>query len=508
MRQTLARAAVGKLVPNSRIQQFIEYQHLVDLLDTIDQLILAYLDINAIINFTLASKSPWYPRPIIHPTVLKEIQQRYRTRRVTVYTWFQRTSSVNSYSDLDLGHSALRTWSGGKNDGGIYVSFYPSHTRKTGDCPEDCKKSVSHFHPLKQESVEGVKKIDLYGLDVAAINQAFQLLHDQNMNSFKSWSARFNCSDLVLKLLEIGGLHKKINLRRYSETSVIILGIIFGQLSLDFIRLHPILLEKWSHIFSRGLINGPYHDYFDKNFSLYYDGIRIFSPSLITFFLFFAYAISSFWRSGAPIYYFRKQIFLDSRKAALFSVLWLVLSSKNIMKWRSLPTFLQIFKKIFVQMGNDFHESLVKLFQKFQNTIMSGSLIYLINPSSGGTLIRRAPGKPVENQSSITNTLFLASLLTTLPIIMVVFSSSYLYNTTTMPQHVFNIAARVRDKLKYNTESSAQSSSLPFNWWKHFLWQNKTKIFIATGTLIGLTIFKKHSVTVHGIEANVLRTSI
>ena len=325
------------------------------------------------------------------------------------------------------------------------------------------------------------------------------------MNSRKLWSLRFNCSDLVLELLEKGGLHKKIDLRRYDELSIVIWGIIFGQLTLTSFRLHPFSVEKWSDTFCRGL---PYRG---NHFSFYYDGIRILTPSFITFFLFFAYAILSFWRSGVPIYHFRKQIFFDSSKTTLFGALWLILSSSNIIKWRSLPTFLQIFKKIFVQIGSDIDDYLLRLLQRLQNTIMSGSLAYLTKPNTGGTLIRRAPDKPFENVSSVHNTLFLAWLLTILPIAVTAFSSSYLYNTTTTPQHVFNIATRVRNELKYNTESSAKLSNLQFKLWKNYLWRNKTKIlgFAAAGALIGLSMFKKQGkVTPHGTERNVQRIVI
>ena len=249
-RQTpLSRAAMGNLIPASQITQFVKYEYLAGLLDIMDQLILSYLDLHTILNFSQVSKNLWHPEHIIHPSVLKELQHRNRHRCVTVYTRKEGASSVGINSDLDLGHSALRTWSGGENGTGIYVSFYPGHTRKKGSVDQKCKQSVAHFHTLKQESIDGIEKIDLYGLDVEAINQAFKLLHDENMTSRKPWSTRFNCSDLVLELLETGGIHKKISLRRYDEASIIILGILFSQMSLEFVRLHPFLLEKWNYIF-------------------------------------------------------------------------------------------------------------------------------------------------------------------------------------------------------------------------------------------------------------------
>ena len=154
--------------------------------------------------------------------------------RAAVYTWPASTTS-SARAQGQMGHSALRTYNGGSDSDGVYVSFYP------GDCNTQnrhpmCKKSKPHFHSWNHDDRNVAEKIDLDGLDVSAISTAFEKMHDGNMNSIKPWSPQYNCSDVVLKLLEIGGIDPYIGLRRYDFLNKSLLGGLIGNFAILFLN--------------------------------------------------------------------------------------------------------------------------------------------------------------------------------------------------------------------------------------------------------------------------------
>jgi len=166
---------------------------------------------------------------------------------VTIYTWPASENSSDRIQGM-MGHSALRTYSGGSTGKGVYVSFYP------GNCDRkprvaSCRKIMSHFHTWNQEmSKETIDKAtftDLYGLDINLINQDFQELHNDEMNSHKPWSNRYNCSDVVLSLLGSGELFKKVDCRPYGWKSIFLASLIASNVTRNFTNLGLfIILEK------------------------------------------------------------------------------------------------------------------------------------------------------------------------------------------------------------------------------------------------------------------------
>jgi len=180
--------------------------------------IISYLDIHDLITCALVNKNPWFLR------FRHEIRRRKNC--VTIYTWGTNrnsTSAINLQgnallSQFQLGHSALKTYTGSKDDKGVYVSFYPGNCN-TRNNHSSCIKSVAHFHTFYQDDMNEVTTIDLFGLDVEKLNKAFGLLHDPQMDSVKPWSTRYNCSDVVLYLLKEAGLFEKVNYNPFNWMS-------------------------------------------------------------------------------------------------------------------------------------------------------------------------------------------------------------------------------------------------------------------------------------------------
>lgn len=203
------------LIPNSQLTEAVE------------QKIISYLALHDVIVCANVNNNPW------RQMMIEEFKRR--SGCVTVYTWPGETSSIAvtfrnwlfaSYANL--GHSALRTYSGGETGKGFYVSFYPGNCNVHARTPS-CRKSISHFHTWNQENRDGAVAVDIYRVDVEAINQAFQTMHDGNMDAVRQWSTQHNCSDVVLALLEAGGFCH--HLHQYSWKSTVLSALMFIELA-------------------------------------------------------------------------------------------------------------------------------------------------------------------------------------------------------------------------------------------------------------------------------------
>jgi len=203
------------------------------LTDEAEQNILLFLVINDLIVCAILNQNPWSRR------MTEEIKRREAC--VTVYTWPSATiSSEVDYRDGTatrgrFGHSALKTYSGGSDGKGMYVSFYPGDCDRNNRTPS-CHKAVSHFHKWSQDNRGEAEPTDLCGLDIEAFNHAFQALHD-DMNSNKAWSSRYNCSDVALELLEKSELFSKLGHRRYNTKSLVITVTLVSAISVISVTL-------------------------------------------------------------------------------------------------------------------------------------------------------------------------------------------------------------------------------------------------------------------------------
>jgi len=352
-----------------------------------------------------------------------------KSKCVTIYTWPASENSSERARGI-LGHSALKTYSGGSSGKGVYVSFYPGdcdigcdlflmssnnvstfklseknklylyrdnegffyciennqkkkylpeklvpkslkhasfdqpaknpakcankeiytavleithekdHTRdKNPRRVASCVKSVSHFHrwnqEMSKETIEKAISIDLFGLNIDLINQAFQELHDSDMNSHRLWSSRYNCSDVVLFLLEKGGIFDKINPSRYGWKTISIIGVLNGILA-------PRIFQFWfiraiPYIFSGGMKKIDQKIYYKTDFSKWYpvNHPNQLAKSIIDFaFLFitftggafsiimtYLYSLASYSKTSLPLKYYNTSCLIDAMKAGIFGVI-------------------------------------------------------------------------------------------------------------------------------------------------------------------------------------------
>ncbi len=140
--------------------------------------------------------------------------------KVVLITWPPSSFSSEHLRGSALpseGHSALQIEFSGRQ---VYISFWPGKCKSWHrEEPWLCQKEEPHFHASADEDdltmKRGGNKINLCGLDVAQMVRMFDELHDENMNAYHSWRVYNNCSDITLKLLEIGGLFKYDNVDRY-----------------------------------------------------------------------------------------------------------------------------------------------------------------------------------------------------------------------------------------------------------------------------------------------------
>jgi len=132
--------------------------------------------------------------------------------RVSIYIWTE-----------GLGHAALRTYRGfDDEDEGIYVSWYEHNVNKDDrDDDDNIKELAKHDYT----------QIDLYSLDVDAINAEFKKFQDSGGRWSSFGGSIFtgkntqNCSGLCFRLLEAGGIKNLIsNISNYL-TGLIQMGI-------------------------------------------------------------------------------------------------------------------------------------------------------------------------------------------------------------------------------------------------------------------------------------------
>ncbi len=171
--------------------------------------------------------------------------------KVTVITWPPSYSSGNSrHSYLSEGHSALRTYSGGPDGKGVYISFWPGKNKWFLSCAEQnqenkddislCHQPITHFHSSDDDDLAyrnngdiKPKTNEIIGLNIEAINKA--ALNKKEFS--QEWTPYYNCSDLTLELLERGGLYKLVDVRRYGWKTIVSFGYLTSIVLLETINL-------------------------------------------------------------------------------------------------------------------------------------------------------------------------------------------------------------------------------------------------------------------------------
>ncbi len=155
-------------------------------------------------------------------------------QKVTLYNW--PANARNGYT----GHSALRTYSGGRDGQGYHMSFYPHYIKETGGAllveqmvRGSQQGKLLHYDYEMANSPNPPVEIDFYTLNVNHINQAYEQFCKMQIQDNTASNGRYdqskykwqlfgfhatkfykneshNCSSLALGLLKIGGIEHLI----------------------------------------------------------------------------------------------------------------------------------------------------------------------------------------------------------------------------------------------------------------------------------------------------------
>lgn len=153
---------------------------------------------------------------------MRRPQQSIDTKQITLMFW-KGTYSITSgrKGSASPGHIALKTYMGGLNGSGYYISFWPGRCREWHSTrPYLCQESKDHFHTRDMDDLVELKppeEIHLYNLNVETINEEFRNFCESKFkwgilgSSFINWNkASMNCAGLVFYLLKRAGILNSI----------------------------------------------------------------------------------------------------------------------------------------------------------------------------------------------------------------------------------------------------------------------------------------------------------
>ena len=397
--------------------------------------------------------------------------------KVTILTWPPFTSI--RHSALSEGHSALRTYCGGPEGKGVYVSFWPGENPWALSCAQQnqknnedaslCHQNISHFHTqddddLAYRNFPEVKPnvIDLIGLDVKIINQNFI----KKKESVPEWTPQYNCSDLIFELLEKSGLHQKVNVRRYGWKTVTSLGIFSGFILLDTIEFF------WALITTARMKNAFTARKNNKD-------------------LFFAYLYTpSEWiLSRLGIFPSNPHFFLAGKIAD---------GAIGGLSASFLTSYYSLFSFIKSNIPKDIVYSFVK-----RDAYIAGAIAFLSPILYYPYLIRHLLSSWQLKINKKMSSILLPLTMITFNVLIIGLPSflKYLFDTTTTPRQIYNLVQQVdekrgvkfikRQEIKENPESSSQTDKSNYIYPSLFkrLYTDKYKILSTTLALGSIGLF-------------------
>jgi hypothetical protein len=439
----------------------------INLSEQIEDAIISYLDISHLAQAGFVNKNPWFLR------ISVEIKRRKNC--VTIYTW--NAGQISSHivfrgnglaTQGRMGHSALKTYVGGKNNKGIYISFYPGECHRANHHLNSiaCKKSISHFHDIHADNMENVKKIDLYGLNIDELLKAFKILHDENMNSCKAWGTRYNCSDVVLHLLNKAGLFEIVNYNPLNGISGILVSYAAGRF-FHAVSNEIYLFIKLRRLYYSGEFFNIFGNYDEETSELIFADLLSRSTISIGVFEYIFGGVSSRLSLDIMIKYFRfYKLFafflinmtegaslLPGTTSIMYIMTNYILNSKyhfkglgdigktNALRAMQFTLLYPFIKGISVEVLSYFGlQSINELIRRFEaNTYLTGMTYY---SEYAGSMDRYYVPFVIG--------LFKYGVILAYPALLlfgVLFSGKYYYDTTTTPQHVFNISKNAQPKL-------------------------------------------------------------
>ncbi len=178
---------------------------------------------------------------------------------VTIIVWlsaqeanpFLSTSSGATIisKNISFGHAALRTYSGGANGNGRYLSFFGG----SSVCPCCYKdRELPHFHMIDNDDEDcygdavrmGMVKRHEIHLGIVNIEAVNQKIVEIFRSKGKVWAIQQNCSDLVLEALRAGvpNFSSRIYQRPYGWKT----GAFFTLISMPFLFILRHFFDDWN----------------------------------------------------------------------------------------------------------------------------------------------------------------------------------------------------------------------------------------------------------------------
>lgn len=140
-----------------------------------------------------------------------------QNNRITLRVWVGQKNSLSS--SISFGHIALKTYRGGLNNQGIYVSVWPGKCAQWNkDKKHLCQCSTSHNHTANQDDLimnAPSRDINFDGLDVDAILKLYEDMKQKHWDYSLVASllptkdtSQQTCAAYVIQLLQAGGIEK------------------------------------------------------------------------------------------------------------------------------------------------------------------------------------------------------------------------------------------------------------------------------------------------------------
>ena len=166
--------------------------------------------------------------------------------RVTIHIW-KMNSSTAFFKKQEIGHVSLQTYTGGPEDKGIYASLYPA----TASAVTDREGVEPRFNSYGDDHGNGrlpEHSIDLYSLDVAAINSFYWRLKNSGLkyapiaSTFLADAKTHTCATFVRALLLKGNIKSLLFEIRWSILFDFIFEIFIGTAGIEIMADFPLAL--------------------------------------------------------------------------------------------------------------------------------------------------------------------------------------------------------------------------------------------------------------------------
>ncbi len=395
------------------------------------------------------------------------------------------SSSATILNDgISFGHAALRTYSGGLNGNGCYLSFWGGRS----DCGcgyNDCEHP--HFHTISDDDEEYYKDSvlaktvnpDKVHLDIVNLEAVNQKILEIVSSKGRIWGFQQNCSDLVLEALRAGvpDFSSLIYRSPYGWKTIFSLSMLIGFIIPEFIDSYWMIsnfkyakkfydenpefneditcpsLSEWL----LGLLQiTPSNRYFIPAINI----VKSIVGSMFSYPLIYIFSLFTNSKYQEILYYERINIAkTDALKAFLFVI--------------SEPIFFELLKNL-----ANFYEKEFPAYFFLKENIVRFSII--LNSNFKKILIENIISQ--ENVNSYSTTLLYLSIPSLWALAFLL--QKHYYDTTVTPNYVLKLAKDLKSEQEENSNNVlkllAETKPIAQNIFYFF----NRKIFLVTGSVL------------------------